>query len=267
MKKVICIISLLLCTLLAMGQVNKENAKRAQQLQADDSYICGLGHGNTLRQASNNALGALASQISTRVESSFDYLLQQETKGQEVKSTAQVNNIIKTYSHTTLRNTTELVIEDEPNATVLRYIKKSELDKIFEQRKMKVMEYASNAERYERDGKVADALSSYYAALALLRSLPDGSELKIRLGFSGEQLLMPLISKNVNDILNNITLKTESMEDDGDERTILLNVLYKGKPASTSTIHIIMATIVPTYVPQKMELATSPSHPTSASAN
>lgn len=232
MKKITCIICLLLCTLLAMGQVNKENAKRAQQLQADDSYICGLGHGNTLRQASNNALGGLASQISTRVESSFDYLLQQETRGQEVKSTSQVNNIIKTYSHTTLRNTTELVIEDEPNATVLRYIKKSELDKIFEQRKMKVMEYASNAERYERDGKVADALSSYYAALALLRSLPDGSELKIRLGFSGEQLLMPLISKNVNDILNNITLKTESMEDDGDERTILLNVLYKGKPAA-----------------------------------
>lgn len=231
MKKVICIICLSLCTLLAMGQVNKENSKRAQQLQADDSYICGLGHGNTLRQASNNALGALASQISTRVESSFDYLQKQETKGQEVKGTTQVSNIIKTYSHTTLRNATELVIEDEPNATVLRYIKKSELDKIFEQRKMKVMEYASNAEKYERDGKVADALSSYYAALALLRSLPDGSELKIRLGFSGEQLLMPLISKNVNDILNNITLKTESMEDDGDERTILLNVLYKGKPA------------------------------------
>lgn len=232
MKRVTVIIYLLLCTLFAIGQVNKENAKRAQLLQADENYICGLGHGNTLKQASNNALAILASQISTRVESSFDYLLQQETHGQEVKSTTQVNNIIKTYSHTTLRNTTELVIEDEPNATVLRYIKKSELEKIFEQRKMKVLEYASNAERYERDGKVADALSSYYAALALLRSLPDGSELKIRLGFSGEQLLMPLISKNVNDILNHITLKTESMEDDGNERTILLNVLYKGKPAA-----------------------------------
>ena len=215
-----------------MGQINKENAKRAQQLQADDNYICGLGHGGTLKQASNSALAALAGQISTSVESSFDYLLRQETRGQEVNSTAQVSNIIKTYSHTTLRNATELVIEDEPNATVLRYIKKSELDKIFEQRKMKVMEYASNAEKYERDGKVADALSSYYAALALLRSLPDGSEMKIRLGFSGEELLMPLISKNVNDILSNIALKTESMEDDGDERTILLNILYKGKPAA-----------------------------------
>lgn len=214
-----------------MGQVNKENAKRAQQLQADENYLCGLGHGNTLRQASNNALASLASQISTQVESRFDYLTQQEAKGEDVKTNTQVNSIIKTYSHTTLKNATELIIEDEPNATVLRYILKSDLDKIFEQRKMKVMEYASNAERYEKDGKVADALSSYYAALALLRSLPDGSELKIRLGFSGEQLLMPLISKNVNDILSNISLKTESMEDDGDERTILLNVSYKGKPA------------------------------------
>lgn len=231
MRKITFVICLLLYTLCSIGQVNKENSKRAQQLQADENYICGLGHGNTLRQASNNALAALASQISTQVESNFNYLMQQETKGQDVKTNSQVSSIIKTYSHTTLRNATELVIEDEPNATVLRYILKSDLDKIFEQRKMKVLEYASNAEKYEKDGKVADALSSYYAALALLRSLPDGSEMKIRLGFSGEQLLMPLISKNVNDILNHITLKTEAMEDDGDERTILLNVTYKGKPA------------------------------------
>ena len=43
---------------------------------------------------------------------------------------------------------------------------------------------------------------------------------------------MPLISKNVNDILNNISISTESMEDDGDERTMVINVLYKGKPAT-----------------------------------
>lgn len=219
-------------SIIATAQVNKENAKRAQQLQADDRYICGLGHGNTLKQASNDALAALASQISISVESSFDYVLQHESHNDKESTTSQVNDIIKTYSRTSLRNTTELIIEDEPKATVLRYILKSDLDKLFEQRKNKVLEYASNAEKYERENKVADALSSYYAALALLRSLPDGSELKIRLGFSGEQLLMPLISKNVNDILNNISLKVESMEDEGDERTILLNVKYKGKPAT-----------------------------------
>lgn len=232
MKKNVVLLLMLLVPFLAVAQANKENLKRAQAIQADDSYICGLGHGSNLKQASNSALAALAGQISTTVESNFTYLMTNESQGQNVKTNTKVDNIIKTYSHTTLRNTTELVIEDEPNATVLRYIKKSELDKLFEQRKMKVMEYASNAEKYEKDGKVADALTSYYAALALLRSLPDGSELKIRLGFSGEQLLMPLISKNVNDILNNISISTESMEDDGDERTMVINVLYKGKPAT-----------------------------------
>ena len=41
---------------------------------------------------------------------------------------------------------------------------------------------------------MADALSSYYAALALLRSLPDGSDMKIRLGFKlapdGKQVIL-----------------------------------------------------------------------------
>ncbi|MDY4556796.1 MAG: LPP20 family lipoprotein [Prevotella sp.] len=226
------IITFSLFSILIFSQVNKENEKRACELQASSEYICGLGHGNTLKQASNDALAALSSQISTTVSSDFNYLVNSESNGDDVKESVKVDNIIRTYSHTTLRNAMELVIEDEPNATVLRYIKRSELDKIFEQRRNKVLEYASNAQKYEKENKVADALSSYYAALALLRSLPDGSDMKIRLGFTEETLLMPLIMKNVNDILNNVEIKTEAIEDDGDERTMIINIQYKGKPAT-----------------------------------
>ncbi|MDY3253159.1 MAG: LPP20 family lipoprotein [Prevotella sp.] len=226
------IITFSLFSILIFSQVNKENEKRACELQASSEYICGLGHGNTLKQASNDALAALSSQISTTVSSDFNYLVNSESNGDDVKESVKVDNIIRTYSHTTLRNAMELVIEDEPNATVLRYIKRSDLDKIFEQRRNKVLEYASNAQKYEKENKVADALSSYYAALALLRSLPDGSDMKIRLGFTEETLLMPLIMKNVNDILNNVEIKTEAIEDDGDERTMIINIQYKGKPAT-----------------------------------
>ena len=232
MKRTSLIITFSLFSILIFGQVNKENEKRACELQASSEYICGLGHGNTLKQASNDALAALSSQISTTVSSDFNYLVNSESNGDDVKESVKVDNIIRTYSHTTLRNAMELVIEDEPNATVLRYIKRSELDKIFEQRRNKVLEYASNAQKYEKENKVADALSSYYAALALLRSLPDGSDMKIRLGFTEETLLMPLIMKNVNDILNNVEIKTEAIEDDGDERTMIINIQYKGKPAT-----------------------------------
>ena len=232
MKRTRLIITFSLFSILIFSQVNKENEKRACELQASSEYICGLGHGNTLKQASNDALAALSSQISTTVSSDFNYLVNSESNGDDVKESVKVDNIIRTYSHTTLRNAMELVIEDEPNATVLRYIKRSDLDKIFEQRRNKVLEYASNAQKYEKENKVADALSSYYAALALLRSLPDGSDMKIRLGFTEETLLMPLIMKNVNDILNNVEIKTEAIEDDGDERTMIINIQYKGKPAT-----------------------------------
>ena len=232
MKRNSLILIFSLFSIMAFSQVNKENEKRARELQASDEYICGLGHGNTLKQASNDALAALSSQISTTVSSDFNYLVNSESNGDDVKESVKVDNIIRTYSHTTLRNAMELVIEDEPNATVLRYIKRSDLDKIFEQRRNKVLEYASNAQKYEKENKVADALSSYYAALALLRSLPDGSDMKIRLGFTEETLLMPLIMKNVNDILNNVEIKTEAIEDDGDERTMIINIQYKGKPAT-----------------------------------
>lgn len=232
MKRTSLIITFSLFSILIFSQVNKENEKRACELQASSEYICGLGHGNTLKQASNDALAALSSQISTTVSSDFNYLVNSESNGDDVKESVKVDNIIRTYSHTTLRNAMELVIEDEPKATVLRYIKKADLDKIFEQRRNKVLEYASNAQKYEKENKVADALSSYYAALALLRSLPDGSDMKIRLGFTEETLLMPLIMKNVNDILNNVEIKTEAIEDDGDERTMIINIQYKGKPAT-----------------------------------
>lgn len=232
MKRTVLFATLLLVALVSMAQVNKENQKRAQALQASDEYICGMGHGSTLKQASNDALAALSSQISTSVASDFNYLVNYEANSDKVTETEKVENIIRTYSHTTLRNAMELVIEDEPNATVLRYIKRSELDQIFEQRRNKVLEYASNAQKYEKEYKVADALTSYYASLALLRSIPDGSNMTIRLGFTEETLLMPLIMKNVNDILNNVTIKTESMEDDGDERTMVINIQYKDKPAA-----------------------------------
>lgn len=226
---------LLLCLfymVTTFGQSYKENVKRAKEIQLNDEYICALGHGANLKQASNNALAALASQISTTVKSEFNYLMDEENNNGDIDVSTKVNSIIRTYSHTTLKNTLELVLEDEPKATVLRYILKKDLEELFEQRKNKVLEYASNAEKYEKEYKVADALSNYYAALALLRSLPDGPNVKIRLGYAEEQLLMPLISKSVNDILNNISTKVESIADDGDERTVVLHVTYKDQPAA-----------------------------------
>ena len=221
-----------LCSADLIAQDFKANAKKAQEIQLNEEYLSALGHGSTLKQASNNALSALASQISTNVSSAFDYVINTSKSGDDIDSETKVNSIIKTYSSQTLNNTLELVIKDEPDATVLRYMKKSEIDKIFQERKDKVMEYAGNAEKYESENKIGDALSSYYAALSLLRSLPDGDKMKMKFGFKQEELLMPLISNRVEEILTNLKVTQKSEEGDEEYKTILLDITYKDKPVA-----------------------------------
>ena len=222
----------LLLTPAALAQVDKNQKALLKEVVSSGNYIVGTGHGSTLRQAQENALANLAGQISTTVSSQYEYIADQKTKNSEIDFQEQVNAIVKTYSHTSLRGALEIIVKDEPDAEVVRYIKASEVDKVFESRREKAMTFARNAERYEKDAKVGDALSYYYWALVLLRSCPSGNELKITLGLNEEQLLINYIYNKLKDILQNVKVSVASntLEDDG-TRTLGLHVDYKGQPA------------------------------------
>lgn len=201
------------------AQSYKENQKKAKEIQNSGSYICGLGTGKSLKQARNEALEALSSQISTSVSSDFTYLMDQKAKGDDTEFEEKVNNIIHTYTSAILTNTRELVLEEEPKATVLRYMLESDIEKVFESRKSKALDYALNAAAYERANKIGDALTSYYAALSMLRSIPNGDVAR-----------MTTLTKSVDEILSGIAVATESVMEDGDEKTITLKITYKGNP-------------------------------------
>lgn len=223
---------LLWLTLPMMGQADKSQKALLKEVQGSGKYIVGTGHGSTLRQAQESALADLAGQISTTVSSQFEYIMDSKTKGKESEFSQQVNSIVKTYSHTSLRGALEIVVKDEPDATVVRYIKAADIEKVFESRREKAMTFARNAERYEKDGKVGDALSYYYWSLALLRSCPSGNEMKITLGLNEEQLLINYIYNKLKEILQNtqVSVASNTLEEDG-TRTLGLHVDYKGQPA------------------------------------
>ncbi len=222
----------MLLTLPALAQIDKNQKALLKEIQSSGNYIVGMGHSSTLRQAQENALADLAGQISTNVSSQFEYIMDSKTKGKESEFNQQVNSIVKTYSHTSLRGALEIVVKDEPDAVVVRYIKTADLDKVFDSRREKAMTFARNAERYEKDNRVGDALSYYYWALALLRSCPSGNELKITLGLNEEQLLINYIYNKLKEILQNVQVSVSSntLEEDG-TRTLGLHVDYKGQPA------------------------------------
>lgn len=206
-------------------------AQTVEEIQQSDEYLWGTGNAPTLRQADNEALASLISQISTNVSSRYEQVLEGGTENGEVTEKDKFKSIINTYSHSTLTNTQRIVIQNEPDAAVMRYIKKSEIQRIFNGRKVKLLDFAQEAMRLEKKAQVADALRYYYWSLTLLQSYPDGNYLTMKDDKGQEQLLVSWIPKQMKDIFTNINLSVEGEQVDGNLKTVTLKVLYKGKPA------------------------------------
>ncbi|MBI5218649.1 MAG: LPP20 family lipoprotein [Bacteroidia bacterium] len=204
---------------------NSAFSQTIQEVKADQkNYFWGEGSGTTLKKADNDALSMLINQISTQVESRFE-LLKEET-GNEYKE--KFNSVIKTYSAATLKNTERIVTGEEPDAKVFRYIKRSELDKIFTERKNKIIEFAKNAGQALNEFQIADALKYYYWALTLLKSHPDGNTIK----YTGGELMATWLPAQINNIFAGVSASLGELKKEQGYSTQILQINYKGTPVS-----------------------------------
>ena len=204
-------------------------SQSVSQIQADKSYLSGEGWGSTLKQADDAALQDLISKISVNVRSSFTSAEEETTKNGKLDATSVYRSIINTYSQATLTNTQRIVIENEPDAHVLRYVKVSEVARIFEGRKAKVLDMVESAERAEKKAKIDDALRYYYWAFCLLKSLQYSNEVKYNCADGKQRLLLTWIPEKINDIFAGISVKVSSLQ--GNE--MVLNIEYQGKPVNS----------------------------------
>ena len=170
-------------------------AQTIEQIKADrQNYIWGEGTGITLNSADQDALGMLSNQISVQVESRYDLLRQEVTNSGKQTFEEVFKGVINTYSSATLRNTERIVVSNEPDAKVFRYIKRNEIDKIFSDRERKIVEFARNGEQSALSGRVADALRYYYWSLTLLRSHPNANNIGMKDEKGTDRLLISCIS-------------------------------------------------------------------------
>ena len=122
------------------------------------TYIWGEGTGSTVKEADQTALADIIGQISTQVESTATATTTEINK--DFKKSW--NDVVKTYSSATLSNTERFIIQNEPDAKVFRYVKRSEVAKIFESRKYKIIDLARNGETALKNLQIADALRNFY---------------------------------------------------------------------------------------------------------
>ena len=205
------------------------HAQSWETVQSSGQYIWGQGYGTTVAEADRNALSDLISKIATHVESNFKQEEAEMTSGGKTDQSTYVRSRVQTYSQATLTNTERLVLKNEPDAQVGRYIKKTEVRRIFESRQRKAADMVQTALRAEEAGKADDALRNYYWALALVRSLQYPNEASFTDEDGQQHLLMAWIPERMNRVFDD--LKVSVVRRNGDD--VDLSIAYRGKPVSS----------------------------------
>ncbi len=198
-------------------------------IKADGTYLWGEGWGTTVAEADKQALNDLISKISLQVTGSVSHDERETASNSGVETSSTFRSSVSTYSAATLVNTEKIIIENEPDAHVGRWIKRSDIDKIFEGRKNKISDYISSAIKAERQGKIDVALKDLYWAFALTKTLQHPNEYRYECDEEGPVLAVTWIPRRINEIFEQ--LEAEPARRDGDD--LELRITYKGKPVNS----------------------------------
>ena len=228
MMKRLLLFLIVFAPLMAVAQT----AEKAEDIKNAADYLWGQGYAATVKEADREALADLMSKISVQIESDFviDEREVNTAAGNDAQSTVQ--NVVRTYSQGTLKNTRSIIVSEAPTAAVIRYIKRSEIEKAFKDREENVLSYVYSARNAEKAGRIDAALRYYYWASCLLKSLQNPSQVK----FTEDGVKFPLtmwIPEQIRTILSLIKVEVTKVE--GQDVSLLFT--YKDKPVTSLDFH------------------------------
>ena len=205
------------------------NSLTIGEIQNSDEYLSGYGKASTYEKADQKALKDLVSKISVQVEVKFTNLYEEEDE--TLREFTQ--SIVKTYSNTTLRNALSKVDEEsEPGKViVLRYFEKENLEKLFDARKNKIIDYTKTAIEAEEELRIGDALRYYYWALLLLRSHPENNKIQFCFEEKDVRTLITALPDCINRIFSFLSFEITLNKYDSiiNKRLIKFGVYYHNK--------------------------------------
>ena len=141
-----------------------------QHIKSDSKYWSAEGNGTTVEEADHDALSQIIRQISVSVSTT----MQEENENRLVNEGVEYSyyaqkGFVKSSSFASLQNVEMIVLEPEPNAKVFRWVAKSEVGRMFEERKNKILDFVKTGKIAEQRLQIDDALRNYYWALMLAK--------------------------------------------------------------------------------------------------
>ncbi len=197
----------------------------------NEVYLYGEGVGSSIEEADQLALANLISKISLVVSSDFSIIEDEQSKNGELNAESYTHSKIQTYSNATLTNAMQYVIKNDIDEYHIgRYIKRTDVDRIFEERKTMLKEYVRLAGVAEKALKIDDALRNYYWSYAIVTTIPHAADFSYIDGSTGEEI-HPLtwLPEKMNTIFDG--LRTEVTGNDG--TYVDLKFTYNNVPVTT----------------------------------
>ena len=198
-------------------------------IKGNNAYLYGEGWGTTVAEADQAALSDLVSKISVTITGSSVSEEEEVVWNGALDAKSSVQLKVQTYSGAVLSNTERLIVRNEPDAYVGRYVKRNEVDRIFEGRKNKVKEFIGLAQNAEKNYKIDDCLRYYYWAYVLVHSLQHPNEAVYADSDGRVHVLSAWLPAQMNAVFDG--LKAEVSGKEGSD--LLMRFSYKGQPVES----------------------------------
>ncbi|MDR0565598.1 MAG: LPP20 family lipoprotein [Prevotellaceae bacterium] len=205
-------------------------SETVDEIKSSKQYYWGEGVSKTAAAAEKQALSMLISQISVSVESKFSLLKEEVATKNQSEIKEQLSSVVNTYSNATIKNTEIIQWGDEPEVHVFRYVRRSEVYKIFAERERKIREFVETAAKAEQKLQVADALKYYYWALMLLQSHPDGNAIKHKVE-EKEEMLAVYLPQRINDIFDGLKFEVAGKQEEKNLTVYRLAISFRSRQA------------------------------------
>lgn len=211
------------------------HAQEIDDIKRDAEYYWAEGSGLSIDEADNNALAQISRQIAVSISTTS-----QETDREESGSDGSTSSrfiqegFVKSFSFASLQNVKMRVLEDEPNAKVFRWVAKIEVEKMFEERKKKILDFVNTGKVAERHLQIDDALRNYYWALMLAKVNSDA----VYVDFNGNQVnCLTFLPLKIKSIFTKIKVSLVDCTGDGFRYLAKMRFTYDDKNVSSLQLH------------------------------
>lgn len=205
------------------------------RIKNDKSYYTGEGEGVTKEDAHQNALAEIARQIQTNILSaSKEKHTDSETKtdnNSSFSSTHEQVSELAAVSSVSLRNVEMMELSPEPEAKVFCWVHKSEVERMYEERKKKVLGFIKTGKAAEKSLQIDDALRYYYWALMLNKGLNTEIE------NDGEQMNASSFAEyKIKTLIKNLEITVNECQNIDNRYYVNANFKYCGHDVSSLQI-------------------------------